>query len=105
MSKIVFRMRTVVPRFPDSFESLYYGQRNPLPVFIVSARASLPLRVITLVCTDNIPKQANLSEEDNISCIFSEGEQECKILLNSVEHSEHSIFKGYESTLQKITFC
>ena len=89
---------------PIGWESLYYGQRNPLPVFIVSARASLPLRVITLVCTGNVPGQIKLAEGNVVSWVVRDDQRQCKVLLNSIEQSSSSVFNSYTFASETVVF-
>ncbi len=90
---------------PAGWDSLYYGQRKPSPVFIVSVKASqLPLRVITLVCTGNVPEQAKHNEANSLSWLSRDSNQECKVLLNSIEQSSNSIFNSYQVASGKVVF-
>ena len=81
-------------QIPAGWDSLYYGQHQPAPVFVVSGKVVLPARIVTLVSLGEIAEQLRLGDDNIVSWSSAQDGQECEILLNSIEQSECSVFKG-----------
>lgn len=78
---------------PAGWQSLYYGNRQPAPVLLCSARVEVPARFITLVCLGDIIKNATLDDAEKLSWFSEVSGQEHTIALKSITNSESKV--GY----------
>ncbi len=90
---------------PAGWQSLYYGRREPAPVFICSARAVLPARFITLVDLGDTIKNAALDGREKLSWFSEVSGKEHIVALNLIASSDRNIFVFTQQGTEKISLC
>ncbi|MCJ7778918.1 MAG: heparinase II/III family protein, partial [Sedimentisphaerales bacterium] len=90
---------------PAGWQSLYYGCREPAPVFVCSARAQLPARFITLVGLGDTIKNAALDGTEKLSWFSEVSRLKHIVALNSIENSDRNTFVFTHQDSGKIFLC
>jgi hypothetical protein len=87
---------------PAGWQSLYYGRREPAPVFICLAKAGLPARFITLVSLGDMIKNATLDGTERLSWFSEVLGKEHIVALNSIANSDRNIFAFTQQGTEKV---